>query len=335
MQILLPGRQEHREHIFVHIRVDVIELRLIVVVGAVADAADIKPRPLAAEKVDRQPVIGEHAHFVVPRKHLAQHGKARLLGKERALVRVDQNGDDDLVEQFEAFEHDISVPQRGRVKSSRKDAFFHTGNLPSVGREKGQVRDAVFALVVADKTAGIPFERPVALEDGDAARVQQPALRDEAECVGAEPALIRRVDIDDVEGDVYAAEQSAVVEIVYLRFLADEREIFAQDGEALRGNVVEHDEICPARDGFEPYAAGTAEQVEDVRAGNFRCKDIEQRLLCPVGGRADVFAPEGHERPAAVFSADDPQPFFTPLADTSECFFFPSSTDCVRRSSMN
>ena len=103
VQKLLPRRQKDGDHVPVHIHIDVIELRLVVVIGAVADAADVKLCAFALQQVDGQPVIREHAHVFIGGEHLFQHGKARLFRKERALVRIDENGDDHLVEQLQAL----------------------------------------------------------------------------------------------------------------------------------------------------------------------------------------------------------------------------------------
>ena len=78
MQKLLPRGQKDGDHVRIHVHVDVIELHLIVIIGAVADPAHIELRPLPPKQIDRKSVVREHAHLRIRGKHLAQHGKARL-----------------------------------------------------------------------------------------------------------------------------------------------------------------------------------------------------------------------------------------------------------------
>ena len=61
-----------------------------------------------------------------------------------------------------------------------------------------------------------------------------------------------------------------------------------------------------AREGFDAEGARAGEQVKDLRVGEIRFEDREERLANPVGRRSRTATPRHDQRPSLRFPSDDP-----------------------------
>ena len=84
-------------------------------------------------------------------------------------------------------------------------------------------------------------------------------------------------------------------------------QVLAQDSKTTRLAVHERDSGCASRHGLDAERAGTCKKVEDVRIGDARSDQVEDRLLDHALRRADAF--RRFEAAAACLPARNTKPW--------------------------